>query len=286
MIFLHSYWCAPREENYNYNIDLWYAALSVAYILRHNQDCYLYTDSKGADIFKTLPYTKVNVVLDDLHKTISPYIWSASKFISMQQAPIGSVHLDYDFMLKDFELFNTQKDADMICQHMIPDNNDYQFVSRFIRKACPDLVLPEGITYDFYDHILHLGFWQINNEQLKSEILDKYFLFAQQLSAQMPENLWRTSKYFIPNLQLEEKLVGQIAKNYKVNCLTDIWSENYLDLNSENQTAEHFAGQQKKYRLPYIIRSLKEVNFTLFQRVLELTKDDEYIQKCCELIYE
>lgn len=269
MLFIHSYWTAPRPENYIYDADLWYAALSISYIHRLGHTIDLYTDSLGYEIFSVLPYDNIHVVLDDLHKTINPHIWSASKFKALEIAPLGACHIDYDFFLKDFT-FDDIEHYDMFCQSLIPDNADYRYVSRYIRKACikDPVSLPQNIHFDFKEHILHLGIWQLTNQELKDEIIGTYFYMAEELSKKMPEKAWDCPSHFVPNLFLEEQLVGEIAYNpkYHVHCLINVYDEQgFLNIQHQNPYIEHFAGSQKYFRLDYVILSLKEVNVEVYE---------------------
>lgn len=276
MKFAHSYWTAPRKEDYNYITDLWFAAVSVEYIHKLGYTIDLYTDTKGKEVFSIIPYDNIHVILDNMENEIATNIWSASKYKALEAMELGTFHIDYDFFLKDPSLIDSSN-VDMFCQNIIPNNSDYDFVTRYIKKACPDLKLPEGITWDFKDHILHQGIFAIFNQNLKTEIISKYFNLAKQVSNQFPKHLISINKYFIPNLLLEEKLVGQIAQKYKVRCMINIFAEDYLNIQDFNDQCEHFAGEEKAHRLEGVKKQLQELNLQLFESLNLLehgTKDN------------
>lgn len=269
MRFVHSYWTKPRKDDYDYTNDVLYAALSVSYIKEQGHDIVLYTDNKGVEIFKNIPYDEVFNVLDEELKDIDEHIWSASKFKALELEPLGSVHIDYDFILKDDSIIKFDWYHDMLCQHMIPNNADYDFVSRYTRKACPNLILPEGLHYNFTEHILHLGCWAIYRQELKDKIISSYNKLAKDLSEQFPKELWEVNEFYIPNLLVEEKLVGEISFKYTVACMIDIWNDpEKLDLYSENDICEHYAGITKFKKLEYVKESLKKINENLYNMLM------------------
>lgn len=272
MKFAHSYWTEPRSANYDYSVDLTYAALSVTFVHKNGHVIDLYTDTKGAKIFKDIPYDNVYVILDNFINEINPHIWSASKYKALEAMELGTFHIDYDFFLKDDTILGSLENIDMFCQNIIPNNSDYAFVSRYIKKACPDLVLPDGVHYEFSEHILHQGIFAVFNQKLKDEILEKYFYTAREVTRLFPPHLWDIKDFFVPNLLLEEKLVGEIAYKYRVKCLLDIYAEHYLDIQNPNPQCEHFAGNQKKYRIDYIRDQLKEQNPELYEKLVEPTQ--------------
>lgn len=266
MRYVHSYWTAPRADDFDFTTDLITSAYSVSRIHALGKTIVLHTDSRGKEIFKNIPYDEVYTTLDGLETQINPNIWSASKFISMAAEPLDSIHIDNDVYIYDESLLKMNSDSDFLAQHLISFNNDYQLVSRFIRKTCGKFLdVPE--EWDWNSQVcLHLGSFAFNNQQLKDKVISEYIRLAKAISEHFPSYLYKSNPHLIINLLLEENFLGMMTKNSKVQFICD-----YKDFKPEhpNEVYEHFAGCCKKIHEDYSKEKLKEIDVNLYKSIVK-----------------
>lgn len=266
MRFVHSYWTAPRDETFDFTTDLITSAYSVSRIHALGRKIVLHTDSRGKEIFKDIPYDEVYTTLDGLDEKINPNIWSASKFVSMANEPLDSIHIDNDVYIYDDTLLQVNSDIDFLAQHLIKYNNDYDFVRRYVKKICGQYMnVPE--EWDWNSHLcLHLGSFAFNNQELKDKVISYYMELAQTVSKQFPTYLYKSNPHLILNLLLEENFLGMMTKNCKIKFIC-----NYEEFKPEhpNGVYEHFAGHCKKIHEDYSKEKLKELNSDLYNIIIK-----------------
>lgn len=264
MRFVHSYWTALQSKNRS--IDLICSAYSVTKVHQAGYKIVLYTDDYGKELLKDVPYDEVFVTLNNLQNSINPHIWSASKFISMQQEPLDSIHIDNDVFLYNTKLLKIPKNVKFLAQHRIPNNDDYDFVRRYIKKATVGKVnYPMDWDWKCKD-CLHLGSFAFNDQQLKDKIINTYVDLAQQITKHIPNTLFEINlPRFIPNLLLEENFLGMYTKDIPIKFICD-W--NKLNPCEPNEQYEHFAGGNKMGFLEYIKAQLQKHDIQLYNKIM------------------
>lgn len=267
MRFVHSYWTAPRSKNRD--IDLLCSAYSVTRVHALGHKIILYTDDYGKEFLKDIPYDEVYVMLNGLSDIINPHIWSASKFISMQNEPLSSIHIDNDVFLYDESLLAIPQDVKFLAQHKIPNNNDYDFVRRYIKKATVNKVkYPEGWDWTCKD-CLHLGIFAFNDQEFKEKIINNYIDVTTQITQVVPDFVFDLNlPTFIPNLLLEENFLGMYTKDVPIKYVCD-W--NKINPCEPNEIYEHFAGGNKFGFFEYIKAQLKNQNPDLYEKIMSIT---------------
>lgn len=266
MRYVHSYWTAPRDENFDFTTDLITSAYSVSRVHALGKTIVLHTDSRGKEIFKDIPYDHVYTTLDGLDEEINPNIWSASKFISMAHEPLDSVHIDNDVYIYDEHLLSMDNSTDFLAQHLIRYNNDYDFVKRYIKKACGNyLDTPEEWDWNSKT-CLHLGSFAFNNQEFKDRVIFYYKELAKTISQHFPVYLYKTNPHLIINLLLEENFLGMMSKNKNIKFICD-WET--FKPEHPNEIYEHFAGHCKKIHEDYSLNKLKEQNEELYNKIIK-----------------
>ena len=92
------------------------AALSLAYAHKSGYKVRMYTDSLGKALLSKLPYDSINTELDSIKLPKSSALWSVVKYYALYKEPLGTIHTDFDVMLKKPCLEGLLDNADATCQ--------------------------------------------------------------------------------------------------------------------------------------------------------------------------
>lgn len=199
---------------------MWYSAVSVAFLKRLGCNIELHTDSLGAAILGHIPYDKVHLTLDDGMEEINPRFWAAAKFFALNVSDAPVVHIDCDVFIKTTKCLESILDgvnnSDILVQstdaaHMysaeIPlFNNDKSFCENHF-------CVPDG--KDAYNTGL-LGF---KDAEVKNAVVNNYLEIVRHFSKEYAEDL--KNPLLTPDLIAEQKMVESFseANNLRVNLL-------------------------------------------------------------------
>ena len=126
MRFIHSFSTRPLSiDLYGYGAlrrmagNIWYFALSLAYLRRLGVETVLHTDTLGASLLGHLPYDAINLTLNEVPNDIHPRFWAAGKIWALQAEPVGSIHIDGDVFIKSENALRyiDSKHWDFLAQH-------------------------------------------------------------------------------------------------------------------------------------------------------------------------
>ena len=157
MKIVHSFWskpCTVKGHNQfdggwlhkQYNYMSW--ALSCLQFRKYYDKVELVTDKKGKEIFidqLKLPYTKVEVVLDDLND-YHPQLWALGKIYCYEMQNEPFIHADGDvFVWERFD--KTFEEAPLVAQHLEVGFNYYY---RLLNQIKEHFEYISSFLYCFY----------------------------------------------------------------------------------------------------------------------------------------
>lgn len=288
MDIIHSCWTAPMtsEGRLRWNItnqietNLWLYGYSVDYLQRLNQRIDLFTDSYGATVFDCLPYNNIYTTLDELNDKVNERFWSAGKIKALEQAPLGTIHIDGDVFLKKHEVLKALELTGHDCvvqmaERMSVFMASYADVLPMFIEAVGNEV--EGFRYNLKE-ALNAGVLGFNNKQMKDDFINGYWsiLNSCQGSKMFMETLASDKEKRIePNVVAEQYFLKSLAetKGYKIKHLLNLTSNNFNDdWQTMNQQAEalgfaHAWGSSKYRIIPTIKENLKQRNHALYQAI-------------------
>ena len=272
MRFVHSLWSEPSLDD-RWGIDgkdaiitnMWYYALSVAYLKRLGQEVVLHTDNFGKICLDHVPYDHIYLTLEEqIPKGICPVMWACGKFYALREEPLGSVHIDGDVFIKSKEcldIINTN-DYDLLIQNeeQTVEINMYPKDS----KKLEHLIYPEYIQ-KVYPKAYNTGILCFNNEKLKDKFITNYFFFHEQIiNDEKIKQFWDIDRETCPDIIVEQLFIHQLSLGYKALCITDV----LLDTKSY----QHVIGKKKYRCLENCKATLKHIDEELYNLTEEKEK--------------
>lgn len=93
------------------------AALSLAFAHKSGYKVKMYTDNLGKLILSKLPYDELNTELNNIElSSEGKALWSIGKYIALMKEPLGTIHTDFDVILKRPCLNGLLRNADICAQ--------------------------------------------------------------------------------------------------------------------------------------------------------------------------
>jgi hypothetical protein len=284
MRFVHSLWSEPSLDD-RWGIDgkeaiitnMWYYALSVAYLKRLGQEVVLHTDNFGKLCLDHVPYDHIYLTLEEqIPKGICPVMWACGKFYALREEPLGSVHIDGDVFIKSKEcldIINTN-DYDLFCQEIeydaisgSPDTIDlYEKTNEIISH----LKYPEEIARTGY-RAYNTGVLCFNNKKLKERFLEVYFdINKQVINDTSIIDKWEVDKEIIIDLATEQRFIYDLSNGYNVKCLINYYKD-VLHTTAKDIGFQHVLSKNKYFCLEKCKAALKYINEELYH----LTEEKE-----------
>lgn len=170
-----TWWTKPCKENRVAQMLMCYA-LSLGYAKAGGAHCVLYTDERGAQLTKGLPYDEVHVVFtEERMKSVHPMCFAASKFIAYESEPLGSIFIDGDVFLMRKNLIDiiSADNADVViqCREWMSSNEcDYPRYNKVLSKHMG--YYPQSAYVPF---VFNCGLVKFNNQQLKDKYIRDYW---------------------------------------------------------------------------------------------------------------
>lgn len=275
MHFVHSLWTKPlivNRRNIDFKTSLLTTILcnatSVAWINHLGGKINLYTDGFGWDMLDFLPYDNIIDLKVPVH--IPTCTWACGKFLTLEQMPLGDVHIDGDVFLKSDKLIELCSDIsyDMVVQSI---ENDKTTLRKYYSKVrsilvknnikAPSCSLGESSSYNCGT----IGFF---NNELKHKYLVEYFTTLNNI-INNKQCLLELNKDLnaIPDLILEQQFLYELAAPYKVNNLlgdAETMYDNAIKLNYQ-----HILGGFKENQLNNIIEELKFVDEKIYKNTMK-----------------
>lgn len=228
--YIHSFSTRPIRINcYNFSgisrllTQVWYFALSVAYLKQQGAYIVLHTDNLGKKFLEHLPYDEIHLTLNEWDPEINPRFWAAGKFLALKNEKPPFVHIDGDVFLKKKELVaminETLENSDLIIQSNDPahmykqDSAIFDSDKEFSKKHYCE---PDG------ENAYNTGCIGISSEEVRNKICDNYFEIVKHFSEKFKTTL-DSEIYLTPDLLAEQKMIRALSnkEDWKVNCLVE-----------------------------------------------------------------
>lgn len=247
-----------------------YAALSVAYLKRHNVPIALHTDTIGKLLFGFLPYDEIITSLDAIPYSIHPRFWAAGKVWAMEAEGVGSVHIDIDVFIKTPEL--AEKILTDTSDAIVQNYESGEWNSREAERMKPIAaqLADKGIASDSL-YAFNTGTIGINNQQLLEEYSKRYKFIATLASRKLADNLSEDNSA-IPDLVAEQANFLQCCRQMgmSVTELLPPFGSDYT--HNVDKGYQHVLGCKKYQMLPTCLAVLKAVNPDIYAATLDAIK--------------
>lgn len=190
---------------------MWYFALSVAYLRRLGHRIVLHTDSLGALFLGHLPYDEVKLTLDGMPGEIHPRFWAASKFIALSNEEAPCVHIDGDVFIKSERCASLIESAlersDMLVQS--PDPARMYELERPLFESEPEFCAAHHCMPDGRD-AYNTGILGFRSDEVKSEFVGNYLEIVRYFSDRHAGEL--DDAMLTPDLIAEQKMAEGFAR--------------------------------------------------------------------------
>lgn len=217
MRFIHSFSTRPLSVDlYGYDAlrrmagNIWYFALSVAYLRRLGVKAVLHTDTLGAALLGHLPYDEVRLTLDDMPASIHPRFWAAGKVWALMAEPVGAIHIDGDVFIK----------SDKVLRHI--DSQRWDFLAQHFESS--EWYEKENVVFDMdlpfierqgirpHDNgAYNTGVIAFGSEELRDSYCRAYRLCAAHFSA-VARGVLDGDNMLTPDVIIEQRHAFQICK--------------------------------------------------------------------------
>lgn len=249
--FAHVLWTKPMlldftEARWNignqFEQSLALSALSLACLKAHGQEVVLYTDSKGKELCKDLPYDRVYTIFDNLN--VPNDFWAAGKIMALQNEPLDSIIIDNDLFLYDGELIDKLSEEKVFCSH-IEKTGKYKPMIELGQKHFPHL---SGAN----EYSSNTGILKCPDVRLKTMFTQAYFSTMKALNNKEVLEYFKSigKGAFCPDLLAEQFNYHKICKPARLVALP----ENHKDFVGFT----HLLAFEKYLNMPLILDILKE----------------------------
>lgn len=195
--------------------NIWYFALSMAYVRALGARIELHTDSLGERLLGFLPYDSVHLTLDAMDADISPRFWAAGKVLALEAAAPGSIHIDGDVFIKKgavLEAIEARPEAGLVVQHREPGYPSYGAEAvRFkaVGSTCADC----GIDLADTDNAYNTGFVGFRSQSLLRRWAEAYRTVACAYTAAYRDQIDTDAFAGVtPDLITEQLAIFQLAR--------------------------------------------------------------------------
>lgn len=288
MRFVHSLWTAPSlKQRWGFDAkiatitNIWYYALSVAYLKKLGQTVVLHTDNFGKECLSHIPYDDIYLTIEE--KTTAetcPIMWASSKFYALEREPLGAIHIDGDVFIKShkcldminagpYDLFCQGKEDIKLWEEQMPDII-YEDNDAYLQH----LKFPEGVRQHGIN-AYNTGIISFNNQELKDKFIESYFYMREQIvNDEKMIQLWETNKDVCPDLVVEQRFLYDLSEGYKVRCMIDYYRKK-VNEDANALGFQHVIGKKKYLQLEICKKVLKQINEELYQKTLRKTEEIE-----------
>ena len=234
--------------------------LSCLYAKHNDFNINLHCDKMANEYFSIAPYNNVYIDLEDLEKPHNR-IYAHSKFHVMEKYPLGVIHIDGDVILMYpilKELLNFD-DYDVIVQcketKEIWNGGGLYELSTEALKNCE---YPEWAPREC-DSMYNCGVVGINNENLKREYFDTYYLMLERFKKD------GIDMHSVPDIIIEQKFLMDLCnkRGYKVKFLLE--NEEKLKEDANKIGYQHLLGSSKKQLHKQCLKLIYKIDKNVYQ---------------------
>lgn len=219
MKFIHSFNTRPMAINC-YDVsglrrllgNVWYFALSVAYIRRAGYPIVLHTDTLGAALLGHLPYDDVKLTLDDMPDDLHPRFWAAGKMWALEAEGTGAVHIDGDVFIKRRELADDMAHSgwDFIAQHY--ESSEWYEKENVLFDRAPEACAAHGL-YPHRNGAYNTGVLGFRDAALMRDFIGGYKDLAAYFSRSHGTVL-DSDDFLTPDVILEQRRAYQLCAGH------------------------------------------------------------------------
>lgn len=184
MNFVHSFWSKPLEGKkfahleYSLRFTLVHYAYSVACIHKFGHTITLYTDEKGYEILKPVPYDKVIVIDNTI--TNNKHFAASMKFEALQRMSLDEIIIDGDIFLEKPKVFDIIKnnESDLLVSLFEPQaliiNINKQYSTMFNNLNIEEEELYKRPNFRKIKGWYNTSVMKFNNEEFKQKHIEQY----------------------------------------------------------------------------------------------------------------
>lgn len=249
--FAHVLWTKPMLLNFKearWNIgnqfeqSLALCALSLACLKAHGQEVVLYTDEKGKELCRDLPYDRIYNIFD--HLNVPNDFWAAGKIMALQNEPLDSILIDTDIFLYDGNLIDKLSEEKIFCSHK-EKTTQYLPIIELGQKYFSHLQGENNLSSN-------TGFLKCPDMRLKTMFIQAYFNSVRSLNNQEILSYFKTAGQgaFCPDLLTEQF-------NYHKICNPEALIET-PENNNEINGFIHLLSFEKYLKMPIILEILEQ----------------------------
>lgn len=237
------------------------AAVSLAYAHKSGYKVKMYTDSLAYPLLSKLPYDEINTEMDKIVLPESNVLWSVGKYYALMKEPIGTIHIDFDVLLKKPCLEGLLINADAVCQileHIENVQTVYEQSRQFLlnNKCNNYLDISKPATHAYNVGII--GYGSESMRKAHAGTIIKLYNKFKKYNKPMP-----TIDFYIE----QANLYNLSTKGYKVNPIikdTVFFDTDYTIITKYANTIGYCHLQSYKKYTPEVLNKLKHqliVNF-------------------------
>lgn len=243
--------------------NIWYYALSFAYVKSFGASIELHTDTLGKALLSSLPYDKIHLTLDSLPTDLHPRFWAAGKIWALDASGPGVIHIDGDVFLKRSSLLEDIENStwDFIGQSFEP-TECYVNEGKSMFKSV-------GIDLESIHGAYNTGVIGFRNPELLKEFTKSYKEKALEISRKHGKTL-ESSSFLTPDLILEQYNAYRICEKRGANVKLIL--PQGLDINEEAIRIgyQHCLTCSKFSQLDKCSETLKRVSPEIYNKINKL----------------
>jgi len=259
--FAHALWSKPALLNFKqarwnvsnqYELTLPITALSLAMLLKMDQEVVLYTDTHGEVLLGDLGYHRVYNIFDNFAAHTD--FWAAGKIEALRHEPLDSTMIDTDIFIYDGDIIDRINSLN-VCGSHTEDTTAYKDMLTFVQQIIPRFAGDN-------DTSTNCGFIKIDDVSKKDKFIMSY---------------WDGAKRFDPDLLNKIKTAGNGA--YCVDLAVEQFNfhklcapEHVITL-PQNQTETeglvHLVSFEKYLKIPMILDLLKLEYPEMYGKVIQ-----------------
>lgn len=279
MRLVHTF-TSNRCSEHEFYMHMAYFILSCIYAKQNGFEIVLHCDKKTYEILQYAPYDEIILDLEGIVINVDNRIFAWPKFKVMESEPLGSIHIDGDVLLKSPELLKRMDFTgyDVIVQNYEEPGGYSKFTtdiefkkahrgSKIIWQKCADILkyceYPKWAPREIHS-MYNCGIIGFNNQDLKKEYFDTYWLMLEEYSKHAVKNIKEHA-----DLILEQQFLYDLCKykNYKVKEFLD--SNKNLHQQAKELKYQHVFGSGKMYNLNKVLKLIKKYRFDIFEKIIK-----------------
>lgn len=190
---------------------MWYFALSVAFLKRSGQKVVLHTDTLGKAILGHIPYDEIHLTLDEMPEDINPRFWAAAKFVALLAESAPCIHIDGDVFIKSPRLAEMLHRAVSLHDVVVQSVDAAVMYSLEIplfdkeRSFCArHFCTPDGRD------ALNTGILGFGSDDVRRQVVENYLKIVRYFSDNHPEEL--KERNLTPDLIAEQKMIESLSR--------------------------------------------------------------------------